>query len=206
VSVIHVVAWAFKEATSATDREAVNGGLAKGKSIAQVRTFALSENRSPVRTDGFTYAYLATFDDQAGLAAFQRDPVHAPWGPRLVDAAEQLMVLDLECRTEDAPRRNWRGLRHVVTWTFKEGTTADEEGAVVAGLYSARVVKPTRSLAVGRSLGLSQRSFGRTHLQVTTYDDDAGLEEFRADTALHAPSGKRLQAHAAATTVIDVVD
>jgi hypothetical protein len=67
-------------------------------------------------------------------------------------------------------------------------------------------VAPTRSLAVGKSLGLSQRAFGRTHLQVTTYDDFAGLEEFRADTVLHAPSGKRLQAHAAATTVVDVLD
>ena len=28
--------------------------------------------------------------------------------------------------------------------------------------------------------------------------------EFRADTALHAPSGKRMQLHAAAVTVLDV--
>jgi len=206
VSVIHVVAWAFKETTPTAEREAVNGGLARGKGIASARTFALSPNRSPVRADGFTHAYLATFDDQGGLAAFQRDPIHAPWGPRLVEAASQLMVLDLECGTEDAPPRSWRGLRHLVIWCFKEGTTEEDERAVVEGLYSARVVKPTRSLAVGRNLGLSQRTFDRTHLQVTTYDDYAGLEEFRADTVLHAPSGKRLQAHAAATTVIDIVD
>ena len=116
------------------------------------------------------------------------------------------MVLDLECEPEDAPRRDWHGLRHCVIWTFKEGTSADDERAVIDGLYAARVVKPTRSLAVGHCLGLSARTFGRTHMQVTTYDDVAGLEEFRADTVLHAPSGTRLQAHAAATTVIDVVD
>ncbi len=201
-----MVAWAFKETANAAERDAVNDGLARGKRIASARTFALSANHSPVRADGFTHAYLATFDDRDALAAFQRDPIHAPWGPRLVDAASQLMVLDLDCLAEDSPPRNWHGLRHVVIWFFKEGTTPEEQRAVVEGLYAARVVKPTRSLAVGASLGLSQRSFGRTHLQVTTYDDYAGLEEFRADTALHAPSGKRLQAHAAATTVIDVVD
>ena len=77
---------------------------------------------------------------------------------------------------------------------------------MVDSLYAARVVKPTLSLAVGRCLGLSSRTSGKTHLQVTTYEDYAGLEEFRADSVLHAPSGLRLQKYTAGTTVIDVVD
>lgn len=204
--IIHVVAWAFREGVAREERDAVNEGLASGRDISQARTFALSENKSPVRADGFTHGYVATFDDRAALSGFQADPAHAPWSPRLVDASAQLMVLDLECKPEDAPRRSWRGLRHCVIWHFKEGTTAEDERAVVDGLYAARVVPPTRSLAVGRSLGLSARSFGHTHLQVTTYDDFAGLEQFRADTTLHAPSGKRMQAHAATVTALDVVD
>jgi len=204
--IIHVVAWAFRDQVAQSERDEVNEGLARGRAIPQARTFALSENRSPVRTDGFTHAYVATFDDRDALKEFQADPGHAPWSPRLVDASAQLMVLDLECKPEDAPRERWHGLRHCVIWHFKEGTTAEEERAVVDGLYAARVVAPTRSLAVGRSLGLSTRSFGHTHFQLTTYDDFAGLEVFRADTALHAPSGLRLQKHSAGTTVLDVVD
>ena len=204
--IIHVVAWAFRDEVAVAERDAVNEGLARGREIAQTRSFALSENRSPVRTDGFTHAYLATFADREALAAYQRDERHAPLGARLAETAAQLMVLDLECRPEDAPRERWHGLRHVVIWSFTQSTTAEEEREVVEGLYAARVVRPTLSLAVGRSLGLSARTFGRTHLQVTTYDDYAGLEEFRADTVLHAPSGLRLQKYSAGTTVVDVVD
>jgi len=204
--IIHVVAWAFPASVPEATRREINEGLARGAAIPQARTFALSENRSPVRQDGFTHAYLATFDDEAALKAYQADERHAPVGARLAETASQLMVLDLECKPEDAPRARWHGLRHLVIWSFKEGTTPEEEREVVDGLYAARVVKPTLSLAVGRNLGLSKRNWGKTHMQVTTYDDYAGLEEFRSDTALHAPSGLRLQKHTAGTTVIDIVD
>jgi hypothetical protein len=204
--IIHVVAWAFPDAPAAAVGREINDGLARGAEIPHVRSFALSENRSPVRQDGFTHAYLATFDDQAALRAYQADERHARFGVRLSETASQLMVLDLECKPEDAPRPGWRGLRHLVIWSFKDGTTPEEEREVVNGLYAARVVKPTLSLAVGRNLGLSKRNWGKTHMQVTTYDDYAGLEEFRADTVLHAPSGLRLQKYTAGTTVIDIVD
>jgi hypothetical protein len=204
--IIHLVAWAYRDEVSASERVSVTAGIARGREIPYAQSFAQSENASPVRTDGFTHAYLATYADRAALSSFQADPAHAPWSPRLVAAASQLMVLDLECKTEDAPQRGRRGLRHCVIWSFKEGTSPDEEREVVEGLYAARVVKPTHSLAVGKCLGLSQRTNGKTHMQVTTYDDFAGLEEFRADTALHAPSGLRLQKYTAGTTVIDVVD
>ena len=203
---IHLVAWAFRDDVPANERVTINAGLARGREIAQSRTFALSENGSPVRAEGFTHAYLAAFADREALAAYQRDERHAPFGKRLTDASGQLMVLDLECGPEDAPPARWRGLRHCVIWSFKEGTTDAEEREVVDGLYAARVVRPTLSLAVGRCLGLSSRTSGKTHMQVTTYDDYAGLEEFRSDTALHAPSGLRLQKYTAGTTVIDVVD
>jgi hypothetical protein len=206
VTVIHVVAWSFNETTPDATRVAVNHGLAQGKAIAQARTFALGDNRSTARASGFTHLYVATFDDRDGLAAFQKDPIHAPWGPRLVEAAEQLLVLDLECKPEDAPRAGARGLRHIVAWHFKEGTTQQEERAVIDGLYGQRVVKPARSFAVGANLGLSGRSLGHTHLHVSSFDDFDGLEEFRSDTAIHAPAGKRLQAHAANVTALDVTD
>jgi hypothetical protein len=204
--IIHLVAWAFPESLDAARRSAVNDGLAGSAAIPQARTFALSENRSPVRQDGFTHAYVATFTDEAALKAYQADARHVEFGARLAETASQLMVLDLECKPEDAPRERWHGLRHFVIWSFKEGTTPDEEREVVDGLYAARVVKPTLSLAVGRNLGLSKRNWGKTHFQLTTYDDYAGLEVFRSDTALHAPSGLRLQKYSAGTTVIDVVD
>lgn len=206
MSVIHVVAWSFKELTPEAERRAVSDGLAKGKGIAQARTFALGENVSPVRTNGLTHGYVASFDDKAALAAFQKDPVHAPWGPRLVDITDQLLVLDLECAEDDAPRPGGRGLRHVVAWSFKEGTGDEEKRAVVAGLQRQREVRPARSFAAGANLGLSARSLGHTHLHVSTFDDLGGLEEFRSDTVIHAPAGLRMQASAAHITVLDVID
>ena len=140
------------------------------------------------------------------LAAFQKDPIHAPWGPRLVEAAEQLLVLDLECSASDAPRSGARGLRHVVAWSFKDGTTDAEKTMVVDGLARQRDVKPARSFAAGANLGLSARSLGHTHLHVSTFDDFDGLEEFRSDTVIHEPAGKRMQASAAQITALDVTD
>ncbi len=206
MSVIHVVAWSFKDATPPAERTAVNDGLAHGAGIPQARTFALGENRSTARANGFTQLYVASFDDREGLAAFQKDRVHAPWGPRLVEAAEQLLVLDLDCQTEDAPRIGSRGLRHVVAWSFTDATSEAEKTAVVEGLRRQRAVKPARSFAAGANLGLSARSLGHTHLHVSTFDDFAGLEEFRSDTAIHAPAGKRMQASAAHVTALDVID
>jgi len=206
VSVIHVVAWSFKSAVPETERRAVNDGLAHGKEIPQARTFALGENKSTARANGFTHLYVASFDDRAALGAFQNDPRHVPWSPRLVEAAEQLLVLDLECSPSDAPRAGVRGLRHVVAWSFKEGTPDDEKRAVVSGLQRQREVRPAHSFAAGANLGLSARSLGHTHLHVSTFDDFEGLEEFRSDTVIHAPAGKRMQASAAQITALDVMD
>jgi Stress responsive A/B Barrel Domain len=206
VSVIHVVAWSFKGATPESERHAVNDGLARGEAIPQARTFALGENKSTARANGFTHLYVASFDDRAALAAFQKDPLHAPWSPRLVDAAEQLLVLDLECSASDAPRAGVRGLRHVVAWSFREGTTEEEKRAVVEGLQRQREVRPAHSFAAGANLGLSARALGHTHLHVSTFDDFDGLEEFRSDTVIHAPAGKRMQASADQITALDVVD
>ena len=206
MSVIHVVAWSFKNDAPDIERRTVNDGLAKGKGISQARTFALGENRSTARTNGFTHLYVASFDGRETLAAFQKDPVHAPWGWRLVKAAEQLLVLDLECSASDAPRDGARGLRHVVAWSFKDGTTDAEKKAVVDGLARQRDVKPARSFAAGANLGLSARSLRHTHLHVSTFDNFDGLEEFRSDTVIHAPAGKRMQASAAHITALDVMD
>ena len=206
MSVIHVVAWSFKSAAPETERRAVNDGLAQGKGISQARTFALGENKSTARANGFTHLYVASFDGRDALAAFQKDPIHAPWGPRLVEAAEQLLVLDLECSASDAPRAGLLGLRHVVAWSFKDGTTDAEKTTVVDGLARQRDVKPARSFAAGANLGLSARSLGHTHLHVSTFDDFDGLEEFRSDTVIHAPAGKRMQASAAQITALDVMD
>jgi hypothetical protein len=204
--IIHVVAWGFRPETTAEERRAVDAGLAQGKQIRAARTFALGENSSPVRANGLTHGYVATFADREALAGFQRDPVHAPWSPRIVAAADPLLVLDLECAPDDAPPERWSGLRHVVAWSFKEGTPEEERDAVVAGLARQREVKPARSFAVGPNLALSSRALRYTHLHVSTFDDLAGLEEFRSDTAIHALAGKRMQASAAQITVIDVAD
>jgi hypothetical protein len=204
--IIHVVGWGFRPDVPEDERRAVNEGLAQGAKIREARTFALGENRSPVRTNGLTHGYVATFADREALAAFQKDPTHAPWSPRIVAVADPLLVLDLECTTDDAPREKWRGLRHVVAWSMKEGTSDDERDAVVAGLARQREVKPARSFAVGPNLALSTRALGHTHLHVSTFDDFDGLEEFRSDTVIHAPAGLRMQASAAQITVIDIID
>ena len=206
MSVIHVVAWSFKSAASDSERRAVNDGLARGKGIPQARTFALGENKSTARANGFTHLYVASFDDRAALGVFQNDPIHAPWGPRLIEAADQLLVLDLECSSGDAPRAGVRGLRHVVAWSFRDGTTEDEKRAVVSGLQRQREVRPARSFAAGANLGLSARALGHTHLHVSTFDDFDGLEAFRSDTVIHAPAGKRMQASAAPISALDVTD
>ena len=92
--IIHLVAWSFRDDVPANERVTIDAGLARGRDIAQARTFAISENGSPVRADGLTHAYLATFADRDALASYQRDERHAPVGRRLADASAQLMVLE----------------------------------------------------------------------------------------------------------------
>src|SRR6185503_6495942 len=99
--IIHVVGWGFRPDVPDDERRAVNEGLAQGATIREALTFALGENRSPVRTNGLTHGYVATFADQMALTVFQRSSIHAPWSPRIVAAADPLLVLDLECSSDD---------------------------------------------------------------------------------------------------------
>lgn len=201
--ITHVVAWSFKPEVPDAERRAINAGLADGRTIREARSFALGPNTSE-RASAFTHLYVATFDDPESLAAFQRDPIHMPLSPRLVDATDQLLVLDLDGAQQDAVPTPFAGLRHVVAWAFRDGTSDADRQATLDGLNGTRVVRPTRSLAAGPNVGLSARSLGHTHLQLSTYDDRDGLEEFRRDEALHAPAGKRLRQHAAFVTALDV--
>lgn len=204
--IIHTVAWGFKPEVTPAEARSINEGIAQGAKAPMTRSFALGENLDPKSKAAFPYLYVATFDDHAAAAAFQTDPTHVTASPRLVAAAAQLLVLDLEAQPNEAPAPGKRSLRHIVAWRFAEGTTPVEESAVIEGLRGTGVVKPTRSMAAGANVGSSAYALGFTHLYVGTWDDVAGLEEFREDTVHHLPAGTRLRQHVAEpATAFDVL-
>lgn len=93
----HVVLWAFRDAVPDAERYALLRDLrALGAAIPAVRSVEVGENISPARAQGYTHLMVQTFDDRAGLAAYQIHPAHVPVGARLRDAAIQLCAVDLE--------------------------------------------------------------------------------------------------------------
>ena len=93
----HVVLWAFKDAVAPAEREAILGDLrGLAAAVPELRSVEVGENISPARAQGHTHLMIQTFDDRAGLAAYQAHPAHVPVAARLRDAAAQLCAVDLE--------------------------------------------------------------------------------------------------------------
>lgn len=93
----HVVLWAFRDTVPGDERDALLADLrALGAAVPSLRSVALGPNISPARAQGYTHVMLQTFDDQAGLEAYQAHPAHLPVAARLREAVAQLCVVDLE--------------------------------------------------------------------------------------------------------------
>ena len=93
----HLVLWSFKDAVPQAERdEIVAAGRALGSTVPSVRSLEVGESFSAARAQGYTHVLVGTFEDRAGLAAYNSHPDHVPVGRRLQDAAAQLLVVDLE--------------------------------------------------------------------------------------------------------------
>jgi hypothetical protein len=93
----HLVLWSFKDAVSQDERDAiVAAGRALGSPVPSVRSLEVGKSFSAARAQGYTHALVASFDDRAGLAAYNSHPEHVPVGARLQQVAAQLLVVDLE--------------------------------------------------------------------------------------------------------------
>ena len=93
----HIVLFAFKDSVSQAERDAIVAavrGLAR--TVPTLRSVEVAENVTPARAHGYTHAVVETFDDLAGLAAYDSHPDHVPVGARVRAAAAQLLAVDLE--------------------------------------------------------------------------------------------------------------
>lgn len=97
----HVVLFAFKEEISPAERAAVLDALrGLAATVPSLRALEVGENISPARAQGYTHIVLETFDDRAGLEAYNTHPMHVPVAARLRAAAARLIAVDLEVSAE----------------------------------------------------------------------------------------------------------
>ena len=93
----HVVLWTFRDAVPVAERDALLTDLrGLGAAVPSLRSAEVGENISPARAQGYTHLMVQTFEDRAGLAAYQDHPAHLPVAARLREAAAQLCAVDLE--------------------------------------------------------------------------------------------------------------
>lgn len=92
----HVVAFRFKETTTQAEIDAINAAFAKLPSqIDTIRHFEYGKNVSPEGlNDGFTYCYLVTFDDRAGLDVYLPHPAHKAFVAMLKGKLDKPFVID----------------------------------------------------------------------------------------------------------------
>lgn len=92
----HFVFFKFKKDAAATEVEKIEEGFAAlpGK-IEAIKAFEWGRNNSPERHDnGFTHAFLVTFDSEEGRAAYLPHPEHEAFVKQLKPILEEARVLD----------------------------------------------------------------------------------------------------------------
>ena len=93
----HLVLWSFKDDVPQAERDAiVAAGRALGSTVPSLRSLEVGESFSGARAQGYTHVLVGTFDDRAGLAAYETNPDHVRVGARLQQAVAKLLVVDLE--------------------------------------------------------------------------------------------------------------
>jgi hypothetical protein len=92
----HLLFLKFKDSTSAADVKDVEDSLAKlPEQCETIRSLEWGKNNSPeTHDDGFTHAFLFTFDDAKGLKTYADTPEHKAVVQKILAAAEKGRVFD----------------------------------------------------------------------------------------------------------------
>jgi hypothetical protein len=100
----HALFLKYKDSVSDEEKKEVQNAIAKlAKECDSVKSFEWGKNNSPETHDeGFTEAYLFTFDDIEGLRKYAESPAHQAVVEKIIAASEKGRVLDFRTKEEAA--------------------------------------------------------------------------------------------------------
>lgn len=174
----HAVFFSFKESSSQADIDSVVDAFQSLPSkIGSIIDFQWGTNNSPEPLDdGFTHAFVLTFADEAGRAAYLPHPDHAAFGGVLRPHMKDVFVIDF---WGDSDAKLDKELKHLVFFKFKDDAPAERVQAVeeaFAALPSK--IDAIKAFEWGKNNSPEKHDDGFTHAFVVTFDSEEGRAEY----------------------------
>lgn len=176
----HAVFFQFNDDSSDSDvQSVVDAFVALPSKIDSITDFQSGTNNSPEGLDdGFTHAFLLTFDDEAGRAKYLPHPDHKAFGNTLRPHMKDVFVIDYWGKKDadaKAASASKRQLKHAVFFKFKD----DADPATVKKVEAAFEALPSKIDTItdfewGINNSPESHDDGFTHCFMVTFDTEQG--------------------------------
>ena len=202
----HAVFFSFKPSSSEAEiKSIVDAFRALPEKIEAITDFQHGVNDSPEKlNDGFTHAFLLSFENEEGRAAYLPHSAHKEFGDVLRPHMDDVFVIDYW--GNPAQPTDEGELRHAVFFKFKE----DADSKAIEEVEKAFAALPSKIEAIkafewGKNNSPEKYDDEFTHCFMVTFQDNEGREvylphpEHKAFVKLLAPVLDKVR-------VIDFVD
>ena len=174
----HAVFFSFKDDSSEADVQSVVDAFRDlPNKIDSIIDFQYGINNSPEPLDdGFTHAFVLTFADEAGRAAYLPHPDHAAFGGVLRPHMKDVFVIDY---WGDKDAKMDQELKHLVFFKFKDDAPAEGVKAVedaFAALPSK--IDTIKAFEWGTNNSPEKHDDGFTHAFMVTFATEDGRAEY----------------------------
>ena len=176
----HAVFFKFKESSTDQDiRRVVEAFRALPNEIETIKDLQWGTNNSPEGlNDGFTHAFILTFDNEQGRAVYLPHPAHKAFGDVLRPHLDQVFVVDYFAapgQQPDGPRE----LKHAVFFKFKD----DAPGQDVKAVEDAFAALPAKIPAIkafewGTNNSPEKHDHGFTHCFVVSFASEQARSQY----------------------------
>lgn len=175
----HAVFFKFKESSSKEDiQKVVDAFAALPEKIDAISDFQYGVNNSPEGLDdGFTHAFLLTFENEAGRAEYLPHPAHKAFGDVLRPHMEDVFVIDYWGDPEQSPPQ--RSLQHAVFFKFKDEATSEQIRSVEQAFAALPAkIDAIKAFEWGTNNSPEAHDDGFTHAFLVTFDSEQGRAEY----------------------------
>jgi hypothetical protein len=199
----HAVFFQFKSTATKADVDRVVQLFRELPSkIKEIREFQSGENLSRGGfSNGLTYCFLLTFDDEAGRAAYLPHKDHKAFGAALGPHLEQVFVIDYWGRRQEKPLE--KQLKHAVFLRFSENATDADKKTIEDGLAGLpEKVDAIKAFEWGTNNSPESHDQGFTHCFMYTFDSQDGLRQYGAHPS-HLEVARKLRPAVERARVLD---
>ncbi|MCA9031897.1 MAG: Dabb family protein [Planctomycetaceae bacterium] len=145
--------------------------------IPEIIGFQWGVNNSPEGFDaGFTHAFLLTFADEAGRAAYLPHEAHKAFGQVLSGKNEKVFVIDYWGTPYEPLEKE---LKHCVFFKFKEDASPEDIHRIEEGFAELRgKISAIKGYEWGINNSPEKHDAGFTHCFMVTFDSEEGRDEY----------------------------